>query len=522
VKPLEQTCSLLAVPKGLGKTSLIGQQIRSLGADRCLIITSGGVEAAEVTGAQLFARFALPFKVLDSTTAADGTNPIPDRPGKSLFVTTHDVFKYLLETGGWERFLPTREGPLWDLVAIEDIQRVINSENFESRWERENTIRSRTFTKHMVVLTTPQFLRQKEELEAISDLFDQRLSYVREASKPRADSVHSAEVLASHFGTVFAPNVDFGTNKSRLASRMVYIPTIEEQRIRVEEFRVLEMGNPQSDNASKFTCSPVGLRGPFEEKCFDGVMALKGVLGGSLPLNTVESITEYSRTLAAMNRRRSSASDERRNQPWASTPLASGIFGEGLFIRLKEDEVSEWESRSEVIERSAEIVRNAEGLMGSHDGLGPPMARMVLVHTFAHVIMNQWALDCGWPVSDFGERLYVGEGMAGVLIYTSGEYPASSLGRVIAQSSPEVVETSTSEALANAIWCSNDPYCISTPSGLGASNLGACHACAILPRTSCEAMNCFLDRGLLVQTQNAAGAGFFSPYISQVAGPSGV
>jgi hypothetical protein len=34
-------------------------------------------------------------------------------------------------------------------------------------------------------------LRQKEELEAISDLFDQRLSYVREASKPRVDSVHS-------------------------------------------------------------------------------------------------------------------------------------------------------------------------------------------------------------------------------------------------------------------------------------------------------------------------------------------
>ena len=191
VKPLEQTFSLLAVPTGLGRTSLIGQQIRTLGAERCLVITP----AAEAAADQLFGRFALPFKVLRSTTEADRTKSISDRPGKSLFVTTHNVFAYVLRTGGWERFLPTREGPLWDLVAIEDIRGVINSENLESGWELENTIGSRTFAKHMVVLTTPQILQRPAELDALSDLFAQRLSYARElpsvypreASKPRTD-----------------------------------------------------------------------------------------------------------------------------------------------------------------------------------------------------------------------------------------------------------------------------------------------------------------------------------------------
>ena len=201
--------------------------------------------------------------------------------------------------------------------------------------------------------------------------------------------------------------------------------------------------------------------------------------------------------------------DGLQNQSSASSPLTSGMFDEGVFIRLKEDEVSKWESKIEVIERSSKMIGSARRL-GLHEGLEPIMARMVLVHTFAHVIMMQLAQDCGLPISDLRERLYVGEGKAAVLIYVSGEDPASSLGHVIDQSLPEALGTSASRALADAIWCPNDPYCLEVPGqGYGVANLGACHACAILPQASCEAMNCFLDRGLLVQTKYAAGAGFF-------------
>jgi len=39
--------------------------------------------------------------------------------------------------------------------------------------------------------------------------------------------------------------------------------------------------------------------------------------------------------------------------------------------------------------------------------------------------------------------------------------------------------------------------------------LAACHACALLPETSCEHHNSFLDRGLLVGIPNNPGMGFF-------------
>ena len=55
------------------------------------------------------------------------------------------------------------------------------------------------------------------------------------------------------------------------------------------------------------------------------------------------------------------------------------------------------------------------------------------------------------------------------------------------------------DAVVRAGWCSADPLCIeSEASGVDSLNLAACHACCLLPETSCEEMNVFLDRGLLV------------------------
>ena len=49
----------------------------------------------------------------------------------------------------------------------------------------------------------------------------------------------------------------------------------------------------------------------------------------------------------------------------------------------------------------------------------------------------------------------------------------------------------------------------SEASGAESLNLAACHACALLPETSCEEMNMFLDRALLVGTPDDAPIGFF-------------
>lgn len=42
-----------------------------------------------------------------------------------------------------------------------------------------------------------------------------------------------------------------------------------------------------------------------------------------------------------------------------------------------------------------------------------------------------------------------------------------------------------------------------------ACNLTACHNCALVPETSCEEFNRFLDRGLVVGSMDNPGLGFF-------------
>jgi hypothetical protein len=45
--------------------------------------------------------------------------------------------------------------------------------------------------------------------------------------------------------------------------------------------------------------------------------------------------------------------------------------------------------------------------------------------------------------------------------------------------------------------------------GVGGLNMAACYSCSLLPETSCEEFNSFLDRGLLIDIDN----GFFKDNI---------
>jgi hypothetical protein len=66
-------------------------------------------------------------------------------------------------------------------------------------------------------------------------------------------------------------------------------------------------------------------------------------------------------------------------------------------------------------------------------------------------------------------------------------------------------------ALRNAAICSSDPLCIeSTGQGTNALNLAACHACALLPETSCEEGNLLLDRRLVIGSPENAKIGFLN------------
>ncbi|MET9555263.1 hypothetical protein [Streptomyces sp. NPDC006645] len=55
-------------------------------------------------------------------------------------------------------------------------------------------------------------------------------------------------------------------------------------------------------------------------------------------------------------------------------------------------------------------------------------------------------------------------------------------------------------------WCSADPlFAEHAGQGYGNLNRGACHACALLPETSCETGNTLLDRVLVIGGDGVPG-----------------
>lgn len=182
--------------------------------------------------------------------------------------------------------------------------------------------------------------------------------------------------------------------------------------------------------------------------------------------------------------------------PWLP---ASELLGEGLFIGLEPQKVNEW-AVSPFARRRASILstnRRMAALARDIDlaSVGPVSAAEVALHSLAHMVMDQLALDAGYPASSLKERLYVGENMAGFLVYTATSGSAGSLGGVQQMALPDRLGPALDEALSRFEWCSADPVCSeSEGSGTDASSLAACHNCLFLPETCCELFNTQLDR----------------------------
>ncbi|KQX52756.1 MULTISPECIES: DUF1998 domain-containing protein [unclassified Streptomyces] len=197
---------------------------------------------------------------------------------------------------------------------------------------------------------------------------------------------------------------------------------------------------------------------------------------------------------------------------------AMEVHGEGVFVRLEEHRLDEWAELHTVARRVKRMRDNHDRLLRERATdpaevpTSPATPRLVLLHTLAHVLINEWSLEAGYPAGALRERLYADPHMAGILVYTATSDSAGSLGGVVAQGEPSRLAVALHSALRRSHWCSADPLCIeSRSSGAGGANLAACHACAMLPETSCEYNNILLDRALLIGTPEDPGLGFFSP-----------
>lgn len=206
--------------------------------------------------------------------------------------------------------------------------------------------------------------------------------------------------------------------------------------------------------------------------------------------------------------------------PWLP---AIEVRGEGIFIALDERRLATWQQLPAVAARAAECDSLYRKDWESRHGAGiePPRtvsARFLLCHTLAHALMRQLTLECGYSSASLQERIYAAGGdapMSGILIYTATTDSDGTLGGLQRQGKKERIGGILSRALLAMEWCSSDPLCISGMMGAQASfSNAACHACVLVPETSCETFNTFLDRALLIGTPDDPSVGFFADLVS--------
>ena len=211
---------------------------------------------------------------------------------------------------------------------------------------------------------------------------------------------------------------------------------------------------------------------------------------------------------------------------------AVDVRGEGIFLSLDENRLTVWEERDDVRERIAELDRRLHGsFMAPHlrERTGPILApRYVLLHTLAHMLIRRLAFESGYAATSLRERIYARSSLevdgsakqAGILIYTAAGDSEGTLGGLVRQGEPTVLQATVLEALQDAMWCSSDPLCSENlASTFDSLNFAACHACTLVAETSCESSNYLLDRAMVIGNDQVLG--FFKPVLEAAIAAAG-
>ncbi|MEU5772389.1 DUF1998 domain-containing protein [Streptomyces venezuelae] len=199
-------------------------------------------------------------------------------------------------------------------------------------------------------------------------------------------------------------------------------------------------------------------------------------------------------------------------------------YGEGIFIALDDDALGTWENSSGVRDWVSQMETNLGSSFQQdrcRERTGPRLLpRYVMLHTLAHQLIRQLSYDSGYNAASLRERIYARShapgsrhpAQAGVFVYTAAGDSEGTLGGLVRQGRPPYLTDTLVRLLESAQWCSQDPLCSdSTGRSLANLNRAACHACTLLPETSCEIGNVLLDRTLLIGDGQVEG--FFRPVI---------
>jgi len=197
-------------------------------------------------------------------------------------------------------------------------------------------------------------------------------------------------------------------------------------------------------------------------------------------------------------------------------------YGEGFFFSLKETSLLKWwGEKAGVVPRDKLFKAGFKQWQAQREDRRKAKpdfasARYVLLHSLAHLLISAVSIDCGYAASAIRERIYAGAGGSGILLYTAGAGAEGSLGGLVevGRKLPRYLE----QALDLARLCSNDPVCAAHDPDheIGGSDRhlegASCHGCLLISEPSCERMNVYLDRTLVVPTVEHADAAFFEAW----------
>lgn len=206
--------------------------------------------------------------------------------------------------------------------------------------------------------------------------------------------------------------------------------------------------------------------------------------------------------------------NKNRSERWLP---AAEIHGEGIFIEFNKETLDKWVNNSvkklskkyeecykefcEEKEWKVTVLRNAV---------------YVLMHTFSHLLIKQMSMSSGYSSSAIRERIYFGERMRGLLLYTGSADKEGSLGGLVELGTMSKMRTLMQDAFQEALLCTNDPECMNNMPAGNNSNGAACHSCCMISETACENGNRMLDRGLVVPIAGREDEAYFKELVSEL------
>lgn len=92
------------------------------------------------------------------------------------------------------------------------------------------------------------------------------------------------------------------------------------------------------------------------------------------------------------------------------------------------------------------------------------------------MLIKQMSMSSGYSSSAIRERIYFGDDMSGVLLYTGSADKEGSLGGLVELGNIDQLIVLMKDAFQEALVCTNDPECLNNVPAGNNSNGAACHS----------------------------------------------